>query len=71
VGVGVGVGVGSSIGGKDTEDTFNLHFANLLLLRMASTSLWGPESGCGGLNMLGSGSGTIRKCGLVEGSVLL
>jgi hypothetical protein len=26
---------------------------------------------CGGLNMLGSGNGTIRRCDLVGGSVLL
>jgi hypothetical protein len=26
---------------------------------------------CGGLNILGPGSGTIRRCGLVGGSVLL
>ena len=29
------------------------------------------EAICGGLNMLGPGSGTIRRCGLVEGSMSL
>jgi hypothetical protein len=29
------------------------------------------QGSCGGLNMLGLGSGTFRKCGLVGGSVLV
>jgi hypothetical protein len=35
------------------------------------TSLWGLGSGMGGMNMLGPGSGTIRRCGLVGVGVAL
>jgi hypothetical protein len=53
------------------RESFNLHLANIFLLRMASQANGGQGVECGGLNMLGLGSGTIRKCGFVGGSVSL
>ena len=37
-------------------------------LTVGKSKDWG-HGGCGGLNMLGPGRGTIRRCGLIGGGV--
>lgn len=45
--------------------TFNIHVTLEIILTLFLVAPVGKR-GCGGLNTLGPGCGTIRKCGLVR-----